>query len=311
MASWKDISKHQYIADIAESARTFRQQQEAERRRQPADVFISYSSPDRLAARQMAERLAAAGVTYFLDEKAMKPGDEIQSVLEEEIRKRHFYLLLLSEHSVASHWVVYEWALAKGAGCIVRVLRLQPDITVPAPLSSFVAGDDIDEEVAFYAKQQYDRVSLQVFLRDILRPLSFQTVRNFRRVQDQDAMWEHQDAQTWPQQDRDRELRRQFLDSDHDSPKRIARIEVRLDAAPPQLILHCELERPFELLIAPTGDSITLECWWYSHGDRIVNVHPAFWSAALNELVALLDGTSELLSRNGTEINNMFPVTWA
>jgi len=306
MPSWKEISQYQRTAQIAEAAKRFREEQEAERRRPPADVFISYSSQDREKARLLSTKLAEAEVAHFLDEKEMKPGEEIPSVLEEEIRKRGYYLLLLSKHSAGSQWVTYEWALAKGAGCHVRILRLESDVIVPAPLSSFVAGDDIEEEVLYYANKQYDRLSLQVLLRDILRPESLSAALKFRRVPGNDLLWEHPDIGSWPEEDRELALKRQF-DLANDPSPRVARIELRLNETPPQLILHCELVQAFQLSIAPKGSYITLTDWWGLRGDRTVIVHPAFWRAALEELVSLLDGKRSLL----TEIENRFPVAWA
>ncbi len=40
-------------------------------------------------------------------------------------------------------------------------------------------------------------------------------------------------------------------------------------------------------------------------------VHGAFWTEAMKELALLLDRKAALLSRGGTEIEDLFPVTWA
>jgi hypothetical protein len=310
MASWKDIINYQRTAQVAQAAESFREEQEAERQRSPADVFISYSSRDRQKALLLCTKLEEAGVAYFLDEKEIKPGDELPPTLEEEIRKRRYYLLLLSKHSAASQWVTYEWALAKGAGCEVRILRMESDAVVPVPLSSFVAGDDLEQEVLYYANQRYVRLSLQVFLRDLLRPETMRMVLKFRHVQGHGSVWEHPDIESWPEEDRKLALYRQFDLAKGPSP-RVACIEVRLNDTPPKLVLHCELERPFELVIAPKGKHIALTAWWRFGEDRTVIVHPAFWSAALQELISLLEGKDTLLTRHGTEVDNLFPVTWA
>jgi len=309
MASWKDIVNHQRTVQIAKAAESFREEQEAERQRSPADVFISYSSRDRQKALLLSTKLEEAGVSYFLDEKEIKPGDELPSTLEEEIRKRGYYLLLLSKHSAASQWVTYEWAFAKGAECKVRILRMESDAVIPAPLSSLVAGDDLEQEVLYYANQRYAHLSLQVFLRDILKPLTMRMALKFRHVPGRGSVWEDPDIESWPEKDRELAWKRQF-DLAKDPSPRIARIEVRLNDTPPKLVLHCELEQPFELVIAPKGKHIALTSWWRLGEERTVIVHPAFWSAALQELVSLLEGKKTLLTRYDTEVDNLFPVTW-
>ena len=55
---------------------------------------------------------------------------------------------------------------------------------------------------------------------------------------------------------------------------------------------------------------LALRSWWRGGDDRTIIVHPAFWRAALIELVALLDGSRTIATREGTEIDNLFPVTW-
>jgi hypothetical protein len=150
---------------------------------------------------------------------------------------------------------------------------------------------------------------LQVLLRDMVKPMSLSTALTFRRVAAREVLWEHPDIASWPEKDRQLALKRQF-DLAGDRSPRVARIEVRLDDIPPQLVLHAEIEREFTVSIAPDGDHLTLASWWRSGEDRTVHVHPVFWSAALRELVALFDGKSKLLTRQGTVIDNLFPVTW-
>jgi hypothetical protein len=310
MASWKEIRNYQMTAQIAQAADEFRREQENERRRPPADVFISYSSLDREAARQLSRRLTEAGVDYFLDEKDIRAGDELSSRLEEEIRKRHYYLLLLSKHSAASQWVIYEWALAKGAGCDVRMLRLEPDAPIPGPLAAWVAGSDMEQEIAHFAAGRYSRLALQVLLRDVFRPYSPETVVRFLPVDGQAATWEHPDAPTWAEKDRELALLRQFDLAGEPRP-RIARFEVHADSQAPKLVLHCERSSPFDLAIAPEGHMLHLTRWWDTGEAAVAIVHPAFWRAAVEELLALMNGRATLVQRNGTSVNNLFPVTWA
>jgi hypothetical protein len=310
MSSWKDIRKYQQMSQIAQAADNFRQEQETNRLRSPADVFVSYSSPDRDTAHLLSRRLEEEGVAFFLDQKEIRSGDELSSRLEEEIRKRKYYLLLLSKHSAVSRWVTYEWALAKGAGSDVRILRVDPDAPIPGPLSNFVAGSDLEDEVAWYVARRYDRLSLQVLIRDLFRPSSPEELLKYRPVVDQPFTWEHPDIARWEAEEKERAFLRQFDLAGDPGPK-ISRVQVRPDEVPPKWILHCELQRPFELAFSPAGQVLTVRQWWMDNNERTILLHPAFWRATIQELIALLEGRATLVTRHGTAVNNLFPVTWA
>jgi hypothetical protein len=174
----------------------------------------------------------------------MKPGDELPPTLEREIRKRKYYLLLLSQHSAASQWVTYEWGVAKGAECNVRMLRFESGVVIPPPLSSVVAGDDLGQEVLYYINQKYDRLSLQVFLRDLLRPLTICVAANFRSASGHSSRWEHPNVASWPEEDRELRFKEQFDLVKDPAPPRVASIEVQFNENPPRLVLQCQRERP-------------------------------------------------------------------
>ena len=63
-------------------------------------VFISYSRPDRPAALKLCEDLEIAGFRPWVDTQ-LKPGQPWKDVIEKELRKCSFVLVLLSEHSLA------------------------------------------------------------------------------------------------------------------------------------------------------------------------------------------------------------------
>jgi hypothetical protein len=68
-------------------------------------VFISYSHKDRVFATQLHDRLQAFGVRCWLDEKNMRPGDDIYDEVDRGIREHERILLCASEHSLSSWWV--------------------------------------------------------------------------------------------------------------------------------------------------------------------------------------------------------------
>jgi hypothetical protein len=68
------------------------------------DVFISHSSKDNTAARELAERLKADGPRVWLDEWEIKPGDNIPSKIEEGLEHSYFLILCMSANAFGSDW---------------------------------------------------------------------------------------------------------------------------------------------------------------------------------------------------------------
>lgn len=87
-------------------------------------VFISYSYRDRVVAHRIAEALSTRGVPVWIDEWEIKIGESVVQKIDEGLKKSSHVLALLSEHSIASHWVQKELRLAysaeiKGAQSII------------------------------------------------------------------------------------------------------------------------------------------------------------------------------------------------
>ena len=70
--------------------------------------FISYSSKDQAFAERLHADLQSKGVRCWFAPEDMDIGDKIRPRIEESIRLYDKLLLVLSEHSIASHWVAYE-----------------------------------------------------------------------------------------------------------------------------------------------------------------------------------------------------------
>lgn len=105
-------------------------------------VFISYSHQDRSFARRLHEGLQQMGVRCWLDERQMRPGDDIYERIEEGIRQNDRILLCASRHSLSSWWVDAEIESAfakereshKAAGGTTRVL-------IPIDLDGYLFSD--------------------------------------------------------------------------------------------------------------------------------------------------------------------------
>ncbi|HHE32557.1 MAG TPA: toll/interleukin-1 receptor domain-containing protein [Chlorobaculum parvum] len=75
-------------------------------------VFISYSSVDKISAKQLATDLRVLGYDVWLDEWSIVVGQHIATEIEKGIQKADFIILLLSKSSTKSHWVDREWKIA-------------------------------------------------------------------------------------------------------------------------------------------------------------------------------------------------------
>jgi hypothetical protein len=72
------------------------------------DVFVSYSSQDKDAVRDVAERLKNDGLKVWFDEWIIKPGDSIPAKIEDGLENSRILLLCMSEHAFGSEWTQLE-----------------------------------------------------------------------------------------------------------------------------------------------------------------------------------------------------------
>lgn len=72
------------------------------------DVFISHSSKDKPAVRELAERLKANGLRLWLDEWEIKPGDMIGLKVEQGLEQSRTLILVMSGNAFASEWMRLE-----------------------------------------------------------------------------------------------------------------------------------------------------------------------------------------------------------
>lgn len=68
------------------------------------DVFLSYSSVDKLVVRDLAVRLRDRGLRVWLDDWEIQPGDSIPSKIESGLENSSVLVLCMSEHALGSDW---------------------------------------------------------------------------------------------------------------------------------------------------------------------------------------------------------------
>jgi len=74
----------------------------------PWDVFLSYSSRDKVRVRRLAEGLRAAGLRVWFDEWVIKPGDDIYASIEHGLEYTRTLILCLSPAASKSDWTKLE-----------------------------------------------------------------------------------------------------------------------------------------------------------------------------------------------------------
>ena len=95
-------------------------------------VFISYSHADSDLADSICEVLSDCGVEHFRDVKDIPWGGSIPSEVRDALERSIAVLVILSEHSLDSHWVPYEIGFA--AALRKRLLPFVSESSLRLPL---------------------------------------------------------------------------------------------------------------------------------------------------------------------------------
>src|SRR5947209_19311991 len=105
-------------------------------------IFISHSSKDKWAAREIAKQIGAMGATVFIDEKDIKTGESIDVAIRSHLTDSDHFLLLLSPASVKSEWVLLELGGALALGkTVVPILLYVGANEVPQAINLKLARD--------------------------------------------------------------------------------------------------------------------------------------------------------------------------
>jgi tetratricopeptide (TPR) repeat protein len=95
------------IFDLLESSATVEVRSEEGSKQRPYDVFVSYSSREKLLARQLSTELKQRGVRVWLDEWELTPGHSWQDALDTIINTAMAAILLIGKSDLGS-WEVPE-----------------------------------------------------------------------------------------------------------------------------------------------------------------------------------------------------------
>jgi tetratricopeptide (TPR) repeat protein len=123
------------------------------------DVFLSHSSVDKPWVIQLKDALQRYGVSVWLDQDEIRPGDLFVNALEEGLEQSRAVALIISPEAIASGWVKEEYAravsLAQNKQSPLRLIPvLLRDATVPGFLQSRHPVDFRDERM--YAQKVWE-----------------------------------------------------------------------------------------------------------------------------------------------------------
>ncbi|WP_308663363.1 toll/interleukin-1 receptor domain-containing protein [uncultured Alistipes sp.] len=94
------------------------------------DIFISHSSCDNIFCNQLNDLLEKAGFSIWYDEHSLLPSTHINRDLSGYVRQCESMIVVLSEHSCQSQWVIDESATARDEGKKIIPVVLD-DCTLP------------------------------------------------------------------------------------------------------------------------------------------------------------------------------------
>jgi len=98
------------------------QQRRKRLRPRPYKIFISHATADKWVAKVICERLEAAGLDTFIDDRDIAGGDDIPLAIQAEVRRCAELMVLLTPQSVGRAWVMLEVGMALIRRCRINVL---------------------------------------------------------------------------------------------------------------------------------------------------------------------------------------------
>lgn len=103
------------------------------------DIFLSHSSKDLGVVRALAERLRGDGLRVWLDDWEIKPGDHVQSKIEEALEHSRVLVACLSANAFGSDWADLEAGTFRFRDPLNRERRFIPLRLDDAPIKGSLA----------------------------------------------------------------------------------------------------------------------------------------------------------------------------
>jgi len=114
-------------------------------------AFISHSAKDKPFVRKLASDLVANGVRVWLDEQRILVGDSIPEKIAQGLAESDFFLIVVSQNSVASSWVKKELSNA-----LVHEIERRKVTVLPIKLDDAQMPDSINDKLYADFRGSYD-----------------------------------------------------------------------------------------------------------------------------------------------------------
>jgi hypothetical protein len=129
------------------------------------DIFLSHGSPDKAWVRTLCDELVAVGLSVFLDEKDLQPGEHWAERLSDELAQSRALVLVLSAATPPERpWVKREWTafLAAHEATSGRLIPVLLDtLNLPPLLNALQALKAHDRNAAQVARTIATRIDGQ------------------------------------------------------------------------------------------------------------------------------------------------------
>lgn len=140
----KENAYHRFMREEGKLCLTFMETlSEAKKGERPLDsqrLFLSYAREDAQAARKLYVELTARGLNVWLDQEALRPGQNWRVAVRQAIRESRYFLALLSQNSVSK--VGYVQKELKDALDILEEHPITSVFIIPARLDDCTPADD-------------------------------------------------------------------------------------------------------------------------------------------------------------------------
>jgi len=115
-------------------------------------VFISYSKPDKEFTKRICGILDKQNINYFLDQKSMEWGENIDQVIHDAFEKATHLLVIISPASLKSQWVAYEIGIAKTKELTILPLLIHPSLELPTFISQYHYLTSLEQAKKYFSK---------------------------------------------------------------------------------------------------------------------------------------------------------------
>ncbi len=164
-------------------------------------VFLSYASPDKSTAEELASALSAAGYEPWLDRASLQPGTSLEKSLREALQTSDVFVALISSGTERGKWSSWELAEATRPQHRARRMAILPvligDAQAPADLDAWqsvplrgtdgVIGTPVLAALSRLTAIDFSALDpgrLESLVADLLPELGFSSVRRAERVHD-------------------------------------------------------------------------------------------------------------------------------